>query len=284
MPYRVKSVEVHATGLRLPTHLGLTNDAQLLVSEFAGSAVRDVTKPGDYGDCGKGEYLRGLSYPGGILPLSSGKVIVADSGAGAVYDVTRSGDVSRQSALFDGIPNPYGLVELRDRIYVSFFEEGSLGIAVLEEGESFDHDRAFVSRFPCATTAEPFPQVEAYGGSWPAARRGDQLLLGHSSLGTIWDVTHGGTFDDLRNERFAWGLDAPGGMIADPLDDELYVVERRTGVVRRIADPGYARFAEPLLAGFHEPSCLRFTEDGRELFVADKAWGAIYRIELEHEW
>src|SRR5437868_1705579 len=102
MSYRVKSVEVHATGLRLPTHLGLTTDGQLLVSEFAGRAVRDVTKPGDYGECRKGQYVDGLIHPGGILPLSSGDIIIADSGAGAVYDISKKGDASRADALFDG--------------------------------------------------------------------------------------------------------------------------------------------------------------------------------------
>lgn len=284
MPYSVKSVEVHATGLRLPTHLGLTDSGRLFVSEFAGHAIRDVTKPGDYSDPSRGEHVRDLKHPGGILPLRDGRLLAADSAAGHVYDISGGGRLSRESVVFSGVPNPYGVVEFGERVFVSYFERGSLGIVEIEPGERFHAERSLVRAFPCATTAEPFPQVEAYGGSWPAARRGDQLLLGHSALGTVWDVTGGGTFDELREKRYAWGLNAPGGMIADPLDDELYLVERRTGVVRRIAEPGYARFAPPLIAGFQEPSCLRFTVDGSELYVADKAWGAIYRVELEHSW
>lgn len=280
MPYNVTAVEVHATGLRLPTHLGLTEDGQLLVSEFAGRAVRDVSKAGDFSDCRKGVHTAGLAHPGGILPHGD-RILVADSGGGKIFDITKAGPAERNDIVSDGFPSPYGLVEFAGRLLVSYFEKGSLGIAEVSAGARFDRKKSHVSDFPCSTTAEPFPQVEAYGGSWPTARKGDQLLLGHSSLGTVWDVTRGGNFDKLRNSRFAWGLNAPGGMIADPLDEDLYVVERRSGVVRRLSEPGYARFSEPLLAGFEEPSCLRFTTDGRQLFVADKAWGAVYRVSLE---
>jgi hypothetical protein len=277
---QIQSVQVHATGLRLPTHLGITRDGQLLVSEFAGQAVRDVSEEGDYGDCKRGLHASNLEHPGGILPLSDGRILVADSGSGDVHDITKSGPAKRSGRVFCDVPNPYGLVEFGGSVYLSFFDRGSLGLIEVDDGASFRTEDAFVRGFPCVTTTEPYPGIEAYGGSWPTERKGDLLLLGHSALGAIWDVTSGGTFDELRNSRFAWGLTSPGGMISDPSGEKIYVTERMTGVIREVAEPGYARFARPLLAGFKEPTCLRFTADASVLYVADKALGAIYRARL----
>lgn len=36
------------------------------------------------------------------------------------------------------------------------------------------------------------------------------------------------------------------------------------------------------IAGFQDPSCIRFTADGRRAFVCDRAVDSVYRLELEH--
>ena len=82
--YRIRAAEVHATGLRLPSHMEMLNDGRILVSEFGGGRVRDITEPGDYTDQSKGQHAWGLKNPGGIMPLSDGRVVVGDSGSGTI--------------------------------------------------------------------------------------------------------------------------------------------------------------------------------------------------------
>ena len=280
MSYEVKSVSNHATGLRLPTHLGLAPNGDLFVSEMAGGTVRNVTECGEYGDCRKRRHTCNLVTPGGILPVSDGRLLVADSGAGTVVDITKSGSAGKSDVIFDGTPNPYSLVEFDGRVFVSFYEDGAVGIVEVREGHTFRSSDAIVHDFPCVYRVEPFPSPEAYGGSWATTAFGNRLLMSHSELGSIFDVSKGGSYSQLRHDRFAWGLSAPGGMIGDPYFDELYVCERRLGAVRRITKGGYARFARSLVTGFKEPSCIRFSSDGSQAFVVDKSWGAIYRVEL----
>lgn len=132
-------------------------------------------------------------------------------------------------------------------------------------------------------TLEPYPALLGCGGSWIATGMKDKVLLGHAALGAIFEVTAGGHFDELRAQRYTWGLTLPLGMITDPIDGNLYVTERGTGVIKRIPQAGgYARFAEPFIAGFAEPSCIRFMPDGSEAYVCDRAWNAVYRLELEY--
>lgn len=277
MGYRVKSVEVHAVGLRLPTHLAMTEDDRLYVSEFAGGAVRDITEKGNYADAVRGNFVDDLDHPGGLLSIE-GRLLIADTGNGNIYQTAGMGGTD---SIVGKVPNPYGLVAFQGRVLVSYFTDGTVGLVDLKELDGgFSVDAAEVADFPCITVSEPFREVEAYGGSWSATGLQGRLLLCHAGLGTIFDVTGGGTFSDLRHNRFAWGLNGPAGMIADPNDDELYVCEKGTGVIRHLVYPGYARFSDPLLAGFLEPVCIRFNGHGDKAYVADRAAGSVYVAEL----
>jgi hypothetical protein len=280
MSYTLKSVIPHATGLRLPTHLAVTDDGQVLVSEFAGHAVRDVTEPGDYADQSRGRFLDDVANPGGLLAVGDSTVLVADSGDQSIRSVTRGQDASQ---LARNIPNVYSVVAFRGKILASFFSDDAVGIIELsDEINSEIPGRQIVTGFPCVTVAEPFPKLEAYGGAWAATAFNDRLLLCHAGLGTIFDVSDGGTFEELRSRRFAWGLRQPAGMIADPLDNELYVCEKGTGSVRHLRESGYARFAPVLVTGFDEPVCVRFDRAGQTVFITDRAVGAVYQGSLEH--
>jgi DNA-binding beta-propeller fold protein YncE len=283
--YRIKEVAVHATGLRLPSHMGITNDGRVLVSEFAAGNVRDVTKPGDYTDQSKGLHAWNMKHPGGILPLSDGRVWAADSGSGNIYDITQQEKVTESSLIFEGVPHPYGLVEFNNSVFTSFSNDSMVGIAEIIPGQQYSLERnAYVHGFPVVVTMEPYRTLMGCGGSWSTPTMDGRLLLGHAALGAIFDVTSGGSFEDLRNNRYAWGLNLPLGMITDPLDGNIYVTERSTGVIKRVPRAGgYSRFAEPFLAGFHEPSCIRFTPDGKRAYVCDRGWDTVYRIELEHQ-
>jgi hypothetical protein len=284
--YRIRAVEVHATGLRLPSHMGITKDGQVLVSEFGGGSVRNVTEGGDYRDQSRHLHAWGMNNPGGVQPLSDGRILVPDSGTGDIYDITEPGSVTKNKLLFSGVPHPYGLVEFKSRLFTSFSNKEMVGISEIKQGEQFHLEKhAFVDGFPVVPTMEPYRDVQGCGGSWATAVKDDRLLLGHAALGTVFDVTHseGQSFDKLRSNRFAWGLTSPLGMTIDPIEGNLYVCERTTGVIKRIAQSGgYSRFADPFLAGFQEPSCLRFAADGSTAYVCDRALGTVYRIELEH--
>lgn len=280
--YRVTDVAPHATGLRLPGHLGMLADGRVLVSEFGGGIVRDVTEPGDYRDPGKATFATGLQHPGGILPTSDGRILVADSGAGTVSEISGGGGVKSADVLMAGLSNPYGLVEFRGSLYSSFSDDRHVGMARVVEGESFDEERdSFVRDFPVVTPSEPYYRMGGCGGDWPGVIKDDELLLGHSALGAIFNVTEGGSFSELRGRRWAWGFNLPLGMTTDPVDHDLYVVERGTGVIKRLASSGYGRFAEPLIAGFRDPSCIRFTPDATAAYVCDRALGTVYRLSLE---
>ncbi len=282
--YRVRDVAVHATGLALPSHMGLTADGRVLVSEYGAGRVRDITEPGDYIDQSMGQHAWNLRHPGGILPLADGRILVADSGSGRIYDITTPGAASAAAIMFEGVDHPYGLFEFRRRIFTSFSNDTMVGIAEVVPGECFTTEKhAYVSNFPVVVTAEPYRKLLGCGGHWTGGIKDDRLLLGHAALGAIFDVTPGGTFDELRNRRYAWGLTMPLGMTTDPLDGSVYVAERTTGVIKRIPHAGgYSRFAEPILAGFQEPSCARFTPDGTYMYVCDRSWDTVYRVELEH--
>jgi len=283
--YRIKDVAVHATGLQLPSHMGLPADGRVLVSEFGGGRVRDITEGGDYTDQTRGRYAWGMQHPGGVQPLSDGRILASDAGAGRIYDITRPGPVSDAALLFEGVPQPYGLVEFRDKLYTTFSNVSQVGMAHVEPGEQFSEERhAFVSGFPSVLTTEPYRDMRACNVSWTGLKTDDdQLLFAHGALGAIFNVTMGGTYAELRDRKYAWGLTMPLGMIVDPLDHNIYVCERSTGTIKRIArDGGYSRFAEPLVAGFQDPSCIRFTPDGARAYVCDRALDAVYRIELEH--
>lgn len=282
--YRVKNVEAHVRGLRLPGHMGLLPDGRLLVSEYGGRAIRDITDGGDLSDDREARYAWGLSHPAGILPTQDGRILVAESGTGRILDITEPGDVSDKTTVFSGVPRPYGLTEVNGEIFVTFSNGAMAGMSRVEPGGEFPGaSAAFVRDFPVVLSSEPYPEMRGCGGSWVNVYVDGRLLFCHKGLGAIFDATDGGTFMDLREQRFAWGLDAPLGMWVDPVEDRLLVVEQGTGVVKRLArEGGYSRFAEPVLAGFDEPSCVRISLDGTAMFVCDRARGTVYKADVDY--
>lgn len=280
--YRIKNVTVHATGLNLPGHMAITADRRVLVSEFGAGVIRDITEPGDYRNPMTRRYAWNLKNPGSIQPISDGRLLVADAGADAIVDVSEPGEVTADAVLYEGVSHPYSLIEFQNRLLVSFSDNDMVGMAEVRPGGRYALDDAFVHGFPVVKTLEPYPALLGCGGSWTGVIIDDRLILAHSALGAIFDVTSGGSFDELRASRYAWGLTLPLGMTVDPIDANLYVTERGTGTIKRIPKTGgYARFAEVFIAGFSEPSCIRFMPDGSEAYVCDRSWNAVYRLELE---
>lgn len=282
--YRVRGVTAHATGLRLPGHMAILSTERLLVSEFGGGMVRDVTDPGDYSDGTSGVRASGLAHPAGIIETSDGRVFVCDGGhgVGAVFDITKAGEVG--APFFSGLPNPYGLVTWRGSLWAGYAHVEGVGLAEVTEGGSFGNQRdQFVWGFPVVLQSEPYPVLMGCGGSWPTIVTEDRVMLGHRALGAIYDVSAGGSFENFRDDPFAWGLDQPLGMTVDPIEQRIAVTELRTGAIRLLNSVGgYSRFAQPLLVGFQSPSCIRFTQRGDIAFVCDRSVGTVYRVEFDH--
>jgi DNA-binding beta-propeller fold protein YncE len=254
------------------------------VSELSAGRVRDITEPGDYADTRKGAYATGMIRPGGIAPLVDGRIMVADAAGKTIYDISTAGEVTKDDAFFTGVPHPYSLLEVGSKIYVSYSNDAWAGVVEVVPGGTFSAEGGtFVHSFPVVKTAEPFRNENGCGGSWATTLKDGRFMFGHAALGAIFDVTDGGDFYSLRETRYAWGLQQPLGMIIDPLDGNLYVCERHNGVIKRIPHAGgYSRFAEPLMAGFQEPSCLRFTADGKHAYVCDRALDTVFHLDLEH--
>ena len=158
-----------------------------------------------------------------------------------------------------------------------------VGICAVTAGRAFREADIFVKNFPVVVQSEPYRLLAGCGGSWPGTVLGDKMVFSHYALGAVFDVTRGGTYEDFREERIAWGLAGPLGMTTDPIDSDLYVVEKMSGVIKCLDKKGgYSRFARPLLAGFQEPSCIRFLPDGSAAYVCDRAWGTVFRLDLKH--
>ncbi|HEI8931171.1 MULTISPECIES: hypothetical protein [Citrobacter] len=285
MPYIVKSVTHAARGLRLPSHMGITSEGRVFVSEFGGGCIHEVTSLRGDQVSGKSLVLDSLVNPSGIHPLSDGTLIVADSGRGEIKEISlsRSSAAASVTTIASQHSNPYGVFEHQKELYTTFSNNRMAGISRIVKGRSFDKADIFVSNFPVVVQSEPYPHLAGCGGSWGGSGGGSGIFFSHYALGAIFDVTKGGTYEDFREQRFAWALTGPLGIIFDPIDGDLYVVEKGSGVIKRIEKQGgYSRFATPLIAGFQEPSCIRFLPDGSAAYVCDRAWGTVFRLELQH--
>lgn len=85
-----------------------------------------------------------------------------------------------------------------------------VGMAEVIPGQKYSLERhAYVYGFPVVKTMEPYRYLMGCGGSWPTPTKDGKLLLGHAALGAIFDVSGGGSFEVLRNNRYAWGLISP---------------------------------------------------------------------------
>ncbi|RRA99225.1 hypothetical protein EHT25_26900 [Larkinella rosea] len=263
--------------------MAVLDDDSVLVSEFARGVIRDVTKGGDYSDTNKDVFVSGMKHPGGITQLKNKRIIAADSGTGKVYDISAGGNAGDYTKIFEGISHPYGVIEFRNKLYTSFSNNEMSGIAQIEEGQIFDFKtHAYVFGFPVVLTLEPYRSLAGCGGSWSTAVLDDKLMFSHAALGAIYDVSEGGSYDQYRNSLYAWGLNLPLGMTIDPINRQLFVCERGNGDIKIInIHGGYSRFAQPLVTGFKDCSCIRFIKDGSIAYVCDRAVGTVYKLTFD---
>ena len=180
-----RSMGVHAHGLSYPSHMEWTRDGRLLVSEFLGGNVKDITEGGDARK--QKPFAYNLGHPASLLTDYQGdRILVNDNGKGVVYDITKGGDVESAPVVFRGIPGPYGLVSHGDHTYSTFSNVRENGLVQLVEGGEFSEDLMLVRGFPRGVRETADARMEGVEigdcGSWSARSVGDRLLYLHSGL------------------------------------------------------------------------------------------------------
>lgn len=275
-------VAVHAIGLCHPGHMEWTPEGRLLVCELGRGRITDVTDGGDFRNAEPFAY--NLKHPAGLLTTYQGnRILVADVGADAILDITGGGDASGARAIYEGAPGPYGLVQHGDRdLCTTFSTPSETGVLRFQEGQPFLAEHRWAFGFPVGRSDLPyFVGTYKCPKNWAVDVFDGRLFFAHGLLGAIFDLTESTSFSNLmeRGGAWAWGLEKPLGMAVNPVDKCLYVAERGTGSVRRIPhDGGDMRHVPPVVSGFLEPSCLRFTSDGLSLFVCDMYGCCVWKV------
>jgi len=290
-----RSMDVHAHGLSYPSHMEWTQDGRLLVSEFLGGNVKDITEGGDART--QKPFAYNLGHPASLLTDYQGdRILVNDNGKGVVYDITNGGDVQKAQVIFRGVPGPYGLVSHGGQVYSTFSNVRENGLVKIVEGGEFSEGLMLVRGFPRGVRETADARMEGVEigdcGSWSARSVGDRLLYLHSGLGIIFDLENEASGEHF--ERYstdipivAQGLNKPLGFIAQEVDGEdvLFVAERFGHAVKAVPPKSYGidmRYIPPVATGFREPSCLRFSPDAKEMYVCDFAGGVVWKVGFEH--
>lgn len=283
---RATRIEVHAHGLLHPSHMEWTSEGRLLASEFGRGRVVDVTDGGNMREAEPFAY--NLRHPAGLLTNYNGnRIVVADTGQRAIIDITGGGDATAAPRIFREVPGPYGLLSFGESTFTTFSTELENGLAHITEGESFTEDTIRVRGFPNGLRETPYflspSNREGECGCWTALGYHGHLLYLHAGLGMVFIV-------DGHNEYspelpiLARGLAKPLGMITHPTNGLLYVAERKAGSVKAVPSEIEGidmRYVPPIVAGFKEPSCVRFTADGSSMFVCDMSACCVWRVEME---
>ena len=99
----------------------------------------------------------------------------------------------------------------------------------------------------------------------------------------ILDITdHGGKFFDLLAQKtaIAWDLNRVGGIKEHPTNGMLYAVEPDVGNIMAVdpSTPKNYRFEPPVVRGLVRPTCIRFSGDGKTMFVCSQGEGVVWKI------
>lgn len=279
-------IEVHAHGLLHPSHMEWTADGRLLASEFGRGRVVDITEGGSMREAEPFAY--NLRHPAGLLTTFQGnRVLVADTGRRAVVEITQGGDASKAPLIFSDIPGPYGLVTYGESVFATFSNEIENGLACLEEGGSFTDDSVRMRGFPNGLRETPYflspTNEEGECGCWTALGYEGHLLYLHAGLGMVFVVDDHDRYSP-EVPILARGLVKPLGMITHPITGMLYVVERGSGSVKVVPKETWGtdmRYIPPVATGFKEPSCVRFSADGKAMYVCDMSACCVWRVSFD---
>jgi hypothetical protein len=295
------NVQMHAHNLVNPSHMEWSADGKLLVSERTTGCIKDVTRGGDMAD--SKPFAWGLKGPASILPTNDGRLLVSETWSDSIKDMAGGGDMSKQKALVTGLSNPYGLSKLTEK-------NGSERFFVVE---SYNSRSAWVTEFsldgtikgkhvknipatpylPGLTPSSAWPtdwgwqKIAGPGcGSWTtnAMVNGvERLLLAVGDLGQIIDITDGGDFPDLieNKKAIAWDMGNIGAIKYNRKKGMVYAAEPARGSVMAIDPdkPENQRFKPPIVRGLNNPTCERFSENEEVMFVCGQGDGVVWRIE-----
>ena len=276
---------VHAHGLLHPSHLEWTTEGRLLASEFGRGRVIDITEGGNMREATPFAY--NLRHPAGLLTTFEGnRILVADTGQRCVIDITAGGDASRAPVVFLNIPGPYGLVAFGERVYATFSTEIENGLALSPKAESSAPTPFASAGFPNGLRETPYflssTNKEGECGCWTALGYDGHLLYLHAGLGMVFVVDDHDQYSP-QVPILARGLAKPLGMITNPTNGLLYVAERGSGSVKAVPKEKWGtdmRYVPPVVTGFKEPSCVRFSADGATMFVCDMVSCCVWRVEF----
>jgi hypothetical protein len=292
-----KRLTIHAHSILGITHMEWTTGGRLLASAFGGGYVVDVTEGGSMR--GAKPFAWNLRHPAGLLTNYQGsRILIADTGRGVVLDITKGGDAMEAPVFFQGVPGPYGLISFGGEVYCTFSggeEAGPVqlenGLVRMVEGGCFSEDLIRVRSFPNGLREMPYVMNETGNktgdcGCWTAVGYQGRMLYLHAGLGAVFDITDHTEYCPAM-PYLAKGFKKPLGMITHPTNGHLYVAERGGECVKvvphdaaPITNPYDMRYLPPVACGFKEPTCVRFTPDGKHMRVCDFATGYVWNVEL----
>jgi len=95
---------VYATGLSGPTGLLTARDGRLLVANFSGGTVIDISGGGDF--TAAPAFASGLAGPRNMVQLADNRILIATQTSGRVIDITAGGNFG---AITSTVSNQIGL-------------------------------------------------------------------------------------------------------------------------------------------------------------------------------
>jgi hypothetical protein len=296
-------VMLHATNLAAGSHMEWTSRGRLLISEHAGGRIKDVTDGGDMSAVEP--FASGLEGPSGILPLEDGRILVAETWGGRIKDVSPGGDMRRTASFADEMSMPYSMTIAKKngqkRLFVSECESYKSGwVTDFSEGGGRARQRRYLDGLPVIPGTPGITPINLkdWENEWvnyatanilrPWKDSGGQDKEEHyisiGPLGQILDISEpaDGKYGTLvaSDRIIAWGLNRIAGIKLHPNNGLLYCTEPDTGSVLAV-DPKKktsGRFLPPVVRGLVGPTCLRFSNDGRTMFVCGQLEGVVWRI------
>lgn len=290
----------HAVNLLNPSHMEWTRGGRLLVCEHTAGRIIDVTDGGDMKDARP--FAVGLQGPAAILPQED-RILVSESWAGRVVALPLAGGDATEAETYAGnLSVPYGLSQdSSGRVFVSEKPDRFRSqLTEISEGPQGIDRRAFVTNIPIQPAPpgraplDTYPTDEwdryAAGGcsaDWPDFSGPDRLFaVGYLGL-IVRALPDGGDFLDMMATHqdevlVAWGLQRTAGMKFNPKDGRYYVTQPEAGSVLVVDPerPGNYALTPPVVRGLNQPSCVRFSPDGTEMFVCASGDGVVWRIRL----
>lgn len=287
------NVTLHAVNLINPTHMEWTKDGKLLVSEYSAGRIKEISSGGD--QLNTPAFASGLQGPASILPLDDGRILVAENWSDRIAEISKGGDLSASTPYMTGRSNPYSLTKHikngKSCIYVSEHYNGrnSWISDITDPANPFE----YVTNIPARPGAAPlvpwgkFADWQKYASAGCVINWGGGGTSAHyisvGGMGQILDVySQGGDYIDLikSNKAVAWDLGRLGAIKEHPTNGLLYAVEPERGDVISIdpKNPRNQRFEPPVVRGFSNPSCLRFSADGKTMYVCSQGEGVVWAV------